>query len=450
MRHHDKLEKYIKKEVDSIPYDEGVDEMWEAFQSENAEQLNPKNSSKYFLPILVVLFSISAIGIFFLKNNNVSTISQQTSTTSSSASSQQETATITTTRLDEQKINLSNETTELQQADLKELNSPTVGNNISNKSITKSNSSEFNTQNTRTQTLTNTRTSTPSGLPSFGEFSKTIENNGLTESTTFQQSSTSNSFNSLESNFENQSKSMALEVKETIASRENIALLNPLSSTINDLQLIDFEETRLTELSISEIKRLRPRYFRAAFSASTNQITRSAFEYGRIRKISSNRGWKYGVGLGLDDGYSLSQDSLIYINGIVIQEILKDKDLDFLVQSFVSGEYFLTKNRWTIGVGTKVNFALLSRFRTFEHIRYLVPLPQPNSSSGSNGIILNDWNGINRFSLDGFLNLSYRVNNLEFGLNASKRFNKVIKKERAGRNKFNLPVQVGAHISKYF
>jgi len=269
----------------------------------------------------------------------------------------------------------------------------------------------------------------------------------LKESTTFNQNNTSTS---LEQNFENKSKSMTTEGKETFPKRESITLLNPLLSTFNGLQLLEIEDNRLTEIKRCEIRRLQSTYFRAGFSTSNNQILRSAFEYGRVRKTCGTRGWKYGIGLGLDDGYSLSQDSLVFLNGVVIQEIQKDKDLDYLIQSFVSGEYFFTKNNWTIGLGGKVNFALLNRFRTFDETRYVQPIQGGLATAGSEGIIFNHWDGINRFGLDGFLNLSYRVNNLEFGLSASKRFNKVIKKDRAQREKNNLPVQFGAHISRYF
>jgi len=99
-------------------------------------------------------------------------------------------------------------------------------------------------------------------------------------------------------------------------------------------------------------------------------------------------------------------------------------------------------------LGSRFSFALYNRYDGYRRST-TTSFTGVASSSGTTDI-RNLWTAINRFQIEGTFNLSYRINKYELGINASKRFNNLIKDNIAEKRKSNVPIQFGMNITRYF
>ena len=70
MKFRDKLEQYIKREVDSISYNE-EDQMWEEFQKKKRDRLILINPTSYFFPILMSSLVLGFSAFYFFSQPTI-------------------------------------------------------------------------------------------------------------------------------------------------------------------------------------------------------------------------------------------------------------------------------------------------------------------------------------------------------------------------------------------
>jgi len=437
MRHHDKLDQYIKKEIDSIPYDD-ADKMWEEFQEKNSEQLVIWNKSNFRFPFLIALLFLTIAGItFYTLNQNSISNNQTTVDINLETTFKNNTLTSNIGKEENLKINQTStgDNENSKPTTLKKENSLLNKNEISF-------DKKFKSDNSLAQNIF------PIEKKSSNEFNKNdLSKNNISLGN--QSISKNTSLNILENKILDTPIGFQSKITET-AEHQSIDLIELpfLDSRISFLEIKDLE-IQLRKIDKCPPYKRRNEYFvRALFSASTNKIYKTSFDIGRVHKLSRNSGFKYSLGFSVTDGYSLSQDSVYITNGLYITETIKEKDLDYMISPFLSTEYFVKSNRLKASVGTRLSYAAYNRFEG--NTKTTITDFSGVFQGWSKEEYINHWTPVNRFELEGMLNLSYRFNDFELGLSASKRFNNLIKDNLAERRKSNTPIQFGINLSRYF
>lgn len=187
-------------------------------------------------------------------------------------------------------------------------------------------------------------------------------------------------------------------------------------------------------------------------SFANNGIRQHALGFGKYFPLKNDFGIKVQAGGSLDVGYSFSQDSVFILNGLSIEETRKDKDLKNLWNAYLDLGFYHRKNRWQFGLGFRGSYALFNQFYYVEttritHLGTFNTLAEETNERDGKG----NWSGINRMSLDAYLNINYQINtNYSVGLFAGKRLNELIKNNMANQAYSNTPVKFGVVINKLF
>lgn len=464
MRDQDKLAAYIKKEVDSIQY-EGEDQMWSAFQKENASALNRWNPFSSIFLLLMATLLIGIAGLVYFQSD---------ATTEANAST--ETNTISTpiqTKANAQNIEASSDESLLSIVpENKELRRNTEGSTDKSLLTNLNKSEEKNASTLALNEKTNAEneieafktTALKTSIQKVEEKSffanaekeiKSQENTPLTSTTDFENTRPNNNLISSLSKAKTPKKSNQLifdhksKTKDDLVLNLKLPVLASLISSYTETEDLDLKDKLITPLASPLTSHQRSFYLRASYVASTNEIRKASLDLGKIKKLNQNTGFKYGLGFSVEDGLSVSQDSLIYLNGIFITEITKRNYLDLLVNSYLNVEYFVQKNRLRTSIGGQFAYSVLNRVYASDEIRETTSSGIQGTSS--EGFQINYWdNGTNRLGLYGTYSLNYVMDKYEFSFVLSKRFNPVIKDNNAQKNKSNTPFQFGASISRYF
>ena len=446
MRHQDKLAEYIRKEVDSIPY-EGEDQMWEEFQKTNSTQLATWNKSNYFFPILLALLMVTVSSVIYFQYNHTTGLATNNNTQSSENKATESMHEAVASNATTNKLNLPNNENSILATTEKNETSTLKENDFSlTKNLSSTNSDTPKNSNIRNKKSVSQEPIIESNIFHNNDNSSNnlISENGLSLSPT-------PSSQLIEYQNSSATKRVSLEkfeVAEALELRSKTSDVTLLESKLSLLELMNFED-RLSKIDkCPPFKRRNEFFVRALFSASTNSIYKSSFDIGKVKKLSRNSGLKYSLGLSVTDGYSLSQDSIYIVNGLYPEEHIREKDLDYLISPFIATEYYVKRNHLKASLGTRISYASFSKFNGYRRST----ITQFNGHSWSSGSTehSNIWTAINRLQFEGIVNLSYRFRNLELGFSASKRFNKLIKDNIAERRKSNVPIQIGINLSRYF
>jgi hypothetical protein len=186
-------------------------------------------------------------------------------------------------------------------------------------------------------------------------------------------------------------------------------------------------------------------FTRANIQASTNNIIQSSFEFGQQVALGRKTGLKFALGVNLVDGFSVSQDSIQIHNGVLIEKVTTNKDLDYVINSQLGFEYVYAFDNFKFSLGPRFSYAIANKVN--EDCVKELNFFNFTETSMDNSILSNYWNGINRFGIEGKLEASYQFKKFEIGLNISKRLNKLIKNNEAVSRKSNKPILFGASLS---
>jgi len=436
MKFRDKLEQYIKREVDSISYNEG-DEMWEEFQKKKVAELDEIHSILYFFPILLSSLVLGFLIFYFFTQptieENFDTKQPITQLDSSSFE-------------ENYKINIQKSEKPLDEL-LVELDSkleekPT-SNNLSINENSKVELKKERTSNSSENLLVKSKNQ------GFNENQNSeFEANVAKESSFFKTSSEYLSKTNLEALSKNQEVIYLSKSNKKLGTKKfRITNLEPIENPLQQLY-IKPQKLDIPFKSYSPFIFDSEKYIRISLSGSYNRIYTSSIELGFLKMTSKRTGFKINLGGSVVDGYSFSQDSVFIRNGLTIESIERNKDLDFVLNSHLSGEFFIRRKAFSFGLGIKNSYAIFNRFKIIQ---------LTNETRFNGGIFggtlktsaFNQWQGINRLSVEPFANFSYKHNNYEIGLIASKKLNNLIDGGLAQRRKSNTLIQVGLQFTTY-
>jgi len=230
---------------------------------------------------------------------------------------------------------------------------------------------------------------------------------------------------------------------------EPIAMIEPKQSLLQNEER-NFQPFLLASEKVTpETKSF---YLSIENSFGVNNIRQHALSFGKYFRLKNNFGVNVQVGGRLDVGFSFSQDSVLILRGLSIEERRQDKDLKNTWNAFLDLNVFHRKDNWRFGIGFRGGYSLINQFYFVESTRIKHLGTFNNSVSEINERADNDtWSGINRISFDGYLNVTYQVDtNYSFGLLVGKRLNTLIEKEMANQAYSNTPLRFGVIINKHF
>lgn len=440
----DKLEQYIKREVDSIPYEE-EDLMWEKFKQierPSSDKFNLwKNIFKNGLPILILL----SVGFFLTTQNNVSiekaglvSSKERTTPLLESKSSKDKLITISNNSINTKESNPNNKTVFT--------TNNTVSNSISDNSIPLSKSKIASIKTIKKKIASSNKTNKNPKLQTLNENkfgnSKQQLNNQSLENNQY--------FSPVDSEKEtNKNNLSSKNIEEVITSVPRYS--SELSILENEFSLIPQNFKTDSLINPIDFKGPKPRpnlYSRSTFLVSPNGIYNAKFDIGHLRKNRNNTAFRYGIGLSFEDGYSVSQDSIIILNGIIIEEITKDTDLSYLINAGINLEYIFKIKQFYYTLGSNIEYGIYNYFNNIEIIKNRsTPFI---TSTQRNSTFINNWTGIQRLGFSLNAGLSYKWNRFEIGATVSKRLNPIIKSDKAKSNKSNTPFQFGLSITNYY
>lgn len=458
MKNKDKLEQYIRKEIESIPYEE-EDQMWEDFQKANAVQLKKWNSTKFFRLFFSAGLLVIISGVIFYFHHTRSTITEQLQIEKSSNKNNNTPTSDTEFSLIEKNALTEKESVQEKVTDLEKEENILIGQNTNSSNLRSTNSFDVKKSNLKDQqefknkSESSSTNTTSRFINKFGDQNTASFQDGLlptaTEESIFSNKAKSTSTESINVfDSKNFSKSIfKKEESDSDFSKSQIDVVS-INSLWSEPLLPNVENNIDPVFEIASFQRKNEWFVKALFSASTNEIYRSALELGKLKKISRSKGLKYGLGFSLEDGYSVSQDSIYYVSGVSAEERIENKDLDYLVSSYLNVEYLITNKRFSVAFGTQISYALFNEFDG-SYERTVLSLNGWRKNAGGTEFF-NLWTGINRFGVDASLAFSYQLQRFELSLFTSKRITKLIKRNNAQRRKSNIPFHFGASLTTYF
>jgi hypothetical protein len=458
MKTPDKLEQYIKKEIESITYD-GEDQMWEEFQKTKLVALSeykPKrNYIKYFLLAIVPIMSLVSI-LYFQNGEDLSSQNSIVDTSVANNESDQLVKSDLTTIIPAQRNNefetvqSGSDVNMIRTIDIK----TPKGSNIISSSASKKQELRkvigVNKKDTNLASINNLK-----AKKSINIAGKPIEKNtGFTDvdgtqnlASTKHELTTATGNNNNNNNIADGTRN-DLEINETAVDINKklkllpIIMINPIPDNSNSLVYITQEIEIKTD---PDYKRHRGFFGRAGIQASTNNIVQSYTDLGYRHLFRQHSGFKLSFGFNVVDGYSFSQDSLEIFNGVSTLEKFKNKDLDYIFNIQSNLEYIYKIKSFSISIGPRLSYAIRNEVTEISNSDFtFLNLTQMRTKET---ILSNYWNGMNRYSVEGLFSLSYHKNRYEFGVTISKRLNKLIVTDEAFSRKSNTPFLFGAMIS---
>ena len=425
----DKLEQYIKREIDGISYD-GENEMWESFQNENGKELSNWGSSKFFYNILIGGIVIAASTVYFLNNTSIeNTIIEPIEISQKGISNLKKVS--------------KNDSAEKQ---IQSISSDKIASKAEKIARPSSTSMNVRLKETSKNSLKEGGTLEFSLNSNYSNSVKSVDKKQVEFGTNFSNETSFSKLNSQGFLKEEKNNSLFLK-KESTNERGTIQELPQLEKQFSTIETDD-EKLILPANSIMSYSGFSERYARGGFMSSNNKIYTSSIEFGFIKMTDKRSGFKINFGGSAIDGYSFSQDSIIIQNGLSIVSNRKNKDLNYIIEAHLSAEYFVRRNKFSFGFGVKNSYAFYNKFTIIEQGE--ITRFTGWSQSGSKATIYNQWSGMNRFGITPFTNISFRHHNYEVGLVVSKRLNKLINGDLAAKQKSNTPYQAGIILSKYF
>ena len=459
MQNKDNLEEFIKSEVNKIELG-GADAMWEGFQGRlEKEASNSKKGYRIWLGLFPLLFIILLGGFFInksLKLENTQEALKEDTTTLSSDNSTSSASTlesdIASASIHQNELKQENA---LNPAEMeKQANRNTNANrnansnsnsnsNVSTNSNRKANANS--NANSNVSINSNRDASTNASANSSANSSANVNTNAKLNRANSKSTNTELAFEKHDK--ENVKKSLAdQKIKTSIQSLSTIGI-KPLGSIIANVDPTPSMSTNEWDAPVSKAF-----FVSLENSFAQNNISQHSIGVGFQLLPKNNFGIKVQTGLALDQGYSFSQDSLLVINGLSIEEIRKDKDLKNLWNAYLDFGLLYSKNKWNFGTGIRGGFAFLNQFYFNEvsHVTH-IEVFRISGGTGKKSIQIGNWSGINRLSLDVYLNTNYQINqNYSVGLMVGKRLNELIKTGMAQQAYSNTPVKFGVLLNKYF
>ncbi len=461
MQDKDRLEEFIRREVNQIEFDD-ADSMWQDFQGRLETEAPPSKSKFWYWLGLSSLLILIIAGSFFLgrisqqedtnevqteritpagQENHLSTAPTTPSPTeeeydlsqSSSSNTNQidsDEATIQSRQIEEQSTGFGNSRE----------NNPSAAETHSSK-LPEQESKQAAGMNSTQELLAS---STPVGVDTL-QAQDELEQELLVEST-LEKSIIAEQLESVD--------------MESADQEESPALLGPIAMIETKVFRPDALTETLPDISVESLekaKRTRIYFVSIENSYARNEMRQHGLGVGTLFRLKNNFGISLQAGGNVNVRNSFSQDSvLITIEPFRVSEFRLQKDLRYLWNTYLSLGTFYEKGNWRFGLGLRASYALSNEFHISRGTLTYNTLGGPSSVSvegphiGVTGFEKGDWTGMNRLGLDASLSVNYQLARYSIGLFAERRLNPLIQAGKATRAYSNTPMEIGVVINRNF
>lgn len=421
----DKLEKYIKEQVETIQFKE-EDRMWADFLAKNAVQKKKIG----FLPWIILGCAIGVGAYWALqKYNSIQTDTEVT---------QQQIIDNTNDAITQSNKNLSKET---------------IINDITTKQpteiiIEKGANEDIENPLTNTPTILPKSQSTKSNIKPSNAKSNNINNISKTQKINIEKPTP---------NYAKSKQEDDLMVKKTILNTQHLKLQKDTKiQLIADLKTLNIDHIdylystniEIPKITVDQAKSKWHSWFveyRTARSTLGNNEHSLGLGYQYL--VSENAGFDIRSGLSFTNGYIFSTDTLTIIRNISIVEIRKKTDLNYLTDAYLSGAYTYKYKNIHLAIGGRLRYGIYNKY----DIQQSQKIKHNNFFNFSNGnsteySLANDWQLLQRWRVETFGEITYAFPNFQLGITVSKQLNALEKNNIDATDFLNVPVRFGLQL----
>ncbi|MEM9917972.1 MAG: hypothetical protein AAF990_07740 [Bacteroidota bacterium] len=183
--------------------------------------------------------------------------------------------------------------------------------------------------------------------------------------------------------------------------------------------------------------------------ASFNRVYRQSVAIGYGGRLNRQSGFELMAGIQFIDGQSLSLDSTFISRGISLREIHRNNDLDYLVDLYLSSSYTYQVGRFQMALGGQLNFGFNNQFHAqsselvwhngrFERYTGLFSHVEKERNV--------HWDSFNRIRLGANFRIGYQLGRWQLGASLFKQLNRLQKEDVGTRIKSNNDIQIGFYL----